>query len=225
MHTNIQKRFQRLLLLATLSVTGLVDAASIRVEWSNTAGAELLTIGGSPLSSGSTDPGDGAILQLGYYTIGTPSNPFSGAWRPLTGPGSNRPFGSAIGDKGIELPGRFNLSNTYQTPAPTEIFPSPAAPLVVRFYNSSDFSSTSHFNAVSNELGSWNWISPTDPQTILNLTLSDPGLVWQGGPDSAFRTTIPIPEPVSGLLVAVAGGLGLLRRRESLFRPVPSSRR
>jgi hypothetical protein len=92
----------------------------------------------------------------------------------------------------------------------------PGTPLVIRFYDSISLDNATYFNAVSNSTGSWNWIEPTDPISILTLTLSDPGLVWQDGAASALRTTIPIPEPATSVLAACALLLGIRRLRTDL---------
>ena len=211
----IARRLVEILLAAILS-SGQMRGASVRVDWSNGPGAELLDFAGIPLPSGDPGMSDGAILELGYYTLGTTPNPFAGTWIPLSGPNGPPAGTSTIGDKGVfNLMGRFDLSSTYSDLATAPSPPASGIPFVIRFYDSPSLDTANYFNAVSNDSGTWNSVLPTDPQTILNLTLSDTGLVWQGGPDSAFRTTIPIPEPVSGVLVPVAWAFTLLRRRRS----------
>ena len=202
----------KILLLQVLAMS--TEGAGVRVEWFNSGGTELLTLGGDPLDPGTTSPGDGAILALGFYTLGTPSSPFSGAWRPLTGPGTVSP-GTTIGGKGTMLAGQFDWSNSFGPGVLSEPLPAAGTPLVIRFFDSPSLDTATYFNAVSNSSGSWNWVDPTDPQTVLNLSLTDPGLVWQDGPDSAFRTTIFIPEPAVPVLVMAALPLVLLRRRRS----------
>jgi hypothetical protein len=185
-----------------------VQSASVQIEWFNEAGDELLTLGGDPLPAGTAQIDDGSILQLGFYTLGTPENPFQGDWREM-GEGF-------IGGKGTDLPGRFDYSNTYGDGIGSPIRPSAETPLVIRFHDSPSLATATYFNAVSNSSGSWNWVEPTDPQIVLMLTLADPGLVWQDGPSSAFRTTIFIPEPSSSALLAFTFPVLLLRRRRSL---------
>lgn len=71
-----------------------------------------------PLSAGSANTNhDGAILQLGYYTAATSTNPFSGTFIALTGPTSlNTAFSGAnnttIGDDSAQGAGNGNFAIT-----------------------------------------------------------------------------------------------------------------
>jgi hypothetical protein len=211
-------------LLALLSGSLIASAASVRIEWENGAGTELLTLGGAPLTPGPEQfKSDGAILGLGYYTLGTPSSPFAGSWVPFTGPGTSVPD-TTIGTKvvGVDQAGLFNLSISFSDSHSGIPFPAPGAPLAIRFYDSTSLETSTYFNAVSSAGGGWNWIDPTDPQTVISLTLTDPGLVWLDGPESAFRTTIPIPEPHTAFLAA-AGFAALLGNRKRLRPPAQTT--
>jgi hypothetical protein len=98
-------RFYLGLIIAFMAPLNSIDAASVRVESFNGVGTELLTIGGDPLPTGGEGPG--TILILGYFTLGTPSTPFAGAWIPLTGPGLSPPM--FIGSKGLsDFPGEVS---------------------------------------------------------------------------------------------------------------------
>lgn len=178
--------------------------ASVRVEWSNGIGTELNNLFGTPLSSGTSAAGDGFKVELGYYSFATTTDPFAGSWLSLSG--SN----FSIGDKGVSA-GLVNGSSVLNT----SIFGlTTDTPLSIRFYDSTAALTATYFNVVSNNSGTWNWKIPTDPQPALNITLSDAGIVWQDGVASAFRTTIPIPEPSSVFLFVVASSSFLLRRRK-----------
>ena len=94
-------------------------------------------------------------------------------------------------------PGRFS----YESPSDgTELLG--GTPLVIRFYDAPVMDEATYFNAVSDSTGTWNAIN--SPSTLLTMTLSlaDGTRVWQEGGSSAFRTTIPIPEPAGGALIA-----------------------
>lgn len=116
----------------------------------------------------------------------------------------------------LQLPGIFDLGHGFFASGESVPLPPLGTPLVIRFYHSISLDNATYFNAVSNSTGSWNWIEPTDPISILTLTLSDPELVWQDGAASAFRTTIPIPEPATSVLAACALLLGIRRLRTDL---------
>ncbi len=188
------------------------QAASTQVVSQNTVGTELRDLNGNLLTSGTDNANDGAILQLGYYTMATTLNPFAGNWVPLTGEGSGNPFYSTVGDK--DLPdGLFGIGFGFFTPNAN--FPSAGTPLAIRFYDSTSIATASYFNAVSNTTGTWNWITPVDPRPTITISLSDPGVVLQDGPTSAFRTTIAVPEPSSLLLGFISLGALAIRRRSN----------
>ena len=46
---------------------------------------------GNHIDSGTSSNGDGCLATLGYFSLGTSSNPFDGDWIPLT-------FGTRVGD-------------------------------------------------------------------------------------------------------------------------------
>ena len=72
-------------------------------------------------------------------------------------------------------------------------FPALAAAVVVdgNFYDGTSLATALHFNAASSP--AWDWKRPIDGQRVIGL--NEPGLIWQDGAVSAFRTTIPVPEP------------------------------
>ncbi len=94
-------------------------------------------------------------------------------------------------------PGRFR----YESPLDgTELLG--GTPLAIRFYDAPVMDEATFFDAVSDSTGAWNAIN--SPTTLLTMTVSlaDGTLIWQEGGSSAFRTTLPIPEPAGGALVA-----------------------
>jgi len=196
----------------------------------------LLNSSGTALSAGTTANGDGALIQLGYYTGATTSNYFSGTWVPLTGYGSTGLTTVGDSSSGVGLAaGRiaftfyFSISSnlvtvynpdagdagTYTTNSSVTIStgtPAAGQLLAIRFYSSNSGGS---YNAMSSS--GWLWQTPsvtTNYSLDIGNTNTNSALVWQ---DSAnpFKTTIsPVPEPASiGLMVAGLGLVGLRRRR------------
>lgn len=200
--------------LAVLIACAAQGATSVTIVWANAAsiGAELQSVDGVPLTCGTAALGDGAVLQLGYYTGATQSSPFSGNWIPLTGPGSLHAITSTIGDSNSYLAGNFGIisdfKSTYQGMPPL------GTPLAIRFYDSTSLTTANYFNTVSNTDSTWNWITSSPNATMaLSIQRSSPTQIWQGGADSAFRTTIATPEPSSALLAACGALLAFRRYR------------
>ncbi len=193
-----------------LLIVNQSNAASTQVNWHNTTGTEVRDLNGTLLTSGTDNADDGAILQLGYYTMATTLNPFAGLWVPLSGEGSGNSFYSTVGDKALP-DGRFDIGLSFFTS--TANLPTAGTPLAFRFYDSTSLAAATYFNAVSNTTGTWNWATPSNLNPTINISLSDPGIVLQDGPTSAFRTTIPIPEPNCILLGFLSLGALVVRRR------------
>ena len=192
-----------------LLLTHQLEAASTQVNWQNTAGTELRNLNGNLLTRGTDNANDGAILQLGYYTMATTLNPFAGNWVPMTGEGSGNPLYSTVGDKAM-LDGLFGIGLSFFTG--TENLPNAGTPLAIRFYDSTSIATSTYFNAVSNSAGTWNWITPVDPRPTITISLSDPGTILQDA-SGIFRTTIAVPEPSCILLGALSLGALMVRRR------------
>lgn len=203
------------LLLTFLSLVHADAQTLTTVNWQNTNGTKLLDSNKtSALSAGTSANGDGAVLQLGYYSQATNANPFAGVWVPLTGEGSaNTDFNTtSVGDMGGGPDGRFSIATTFDTSKPTASMNLPTAnmPLTIRFYNRSTIAGSTFFNAVSNNSATnnnWDWLAPTVAGSIVTLSLSDPGVVYLDN-TSPRSTTIPtaVPEPSTYALV----GFGLL---------------
>jgi hypothetical protein len=182
-----------------------LSAASLIVNWSNGVGTELSDNLNVPLFAGTSGNYDGDIVQLGYYTMATTLNPFAGEWVTLRD--------QTIGEKDVLGPrsGLFGYGDVFST-SPSGLLA--GTPLAIRFFDSTSVGSATKFNAVSDSSGAWNWIAPTTPATTVTLSLTSSSLVWQDTNKSSFRTTIPIPEPSTLLLVSVAATSLLLRHRK-----------
>ena len=185
-------------------------AATTAVFWENGIGTELRDSAGNVLTQGTAAFGDGTILQMGYYSLATTDDPFAGYWISLQGPGSPYDYRSRIGDK-LGVDGLFD-SEWFSHSEPF-LLPTTGRPLTVRFFDNTSIGASTFFNAVSNTTGTWNWVNHSSLISYIHISLSDPGLVWQGGSGSAYRTTIAIPEPSCGIILTLATGLLATRRR------------
>lgn len=194
------------LIITALSV-GLISpgsAADTLISWYNSPETELKDFDGIPLVASQFAGPKGDMVELGYYTLATTSDPFAGTWEG---------FGAAtIGDKAVTSlgPGRYSYSASF--PAAFLLL---GAPLSIRFHDSFSLQTSTYFNAVSDSTGAWNMVNSTNSELSVTLSLSDAALVWQGGSDSAFRTTISIPEPSSFVLLGLGGAPFVLRGRRS----------
>jgi hypothetical protein len=208
------------------------DSGSQTVFDQNTGATNALT-------GGTTSDGDGAVLQLGYYSTASVNNWFSGTWIPLSGEGSANTaiiVGSvpaeqynhtSIGDLNGNGAGNgtFALSLNFTALDPTSgnnLPPSPTIPLSIRIYNGTSIATSTFYNAVSDNL--WLWKTPATPPVNVTMSLDDTGLQWQSiimgqNGNTAFHTTITlVPEPSSIALVILGVGLiplARLRRRKA----------
>ena len=129
-----------------------------------------------PLSAGFQRNGDGHLISLGYYSQADDSsisNHFKGNWIPLTegtriGDSST---GYGFGDGMFSFTTSFTLNSEivnifptepafFQLTAPhpiTNVLPGPGKPLCIRFYDNSEISKTTKYNAVTGA----NWLWPT----------------------------------------------------------------
>ena len=206
------KTLQLTLILVFTTFRSFSLGATTNVGLLNIVGSELLGFTGIPLSAGIQNiDGDGAILQIGYYTLATTQNPFLGEWVAMTGTGTS--YVTTVGDGGRSA-GRFKTITLLEAGTFSFVEPTVGTPLSLRFYNSTTIPSSTYFNAVSTTSGSFNWVAPSTPQSGMGLTLPDTNAIWQDGAGSAFRTTIPVPEPSSSALFALVSlGVMVVRRR------------
>lgn len=185
---------------------------------------------GNLLTGGTALNGNGAVIQLGYYSQATAANNFLGTWIPLSGEGSLNV--GMVGSSGLSFndttigdlssngagDGQFALSLTFTVgdvatgnslPASTSI------PLAIRFYDDTTIATSDFFNVVSNDM--WLWKTPADAPNnpLINMSLDDTNVEWQGGAGSALKTTLPVPEPSAFVLLASGMGVLALRRRRA----------
>jgi hypothetical protein len=200
--------FKNCFLILLLSVPSVAPCATlVRIKSGTLAGVTLQNLGGVALSAGSGGAGDGALLELGYYSLAADADPFAGSWTALTGSGSASLIVTTIGDVAVS-DGRFALDFTLDYSLAG--LPQDGTPLAVRFYDSTTRATSTFFNAVSNTNGEWNWNTSGNQIDILVGNIA--GTVWQGGAGSAFRTTVAVPEP-SALILMGCGALIWAGRR------------
>lgn len=162
---------------------------STQVTWTNfsfdstTQNAVLFRdAAGVALSAGPTTANNnGRLVQLGYYSMSSMANSFSGTWIPLTGAFST-PFQTTIGDSsdgvtgsgpgvadfvtrydvntssGVVYPGGTGTYITSSSQMITSSQPPAGQILSIRFYDTNDGLSGS-YNAVS--ANNWQWQVPT----------------------------------------------------------------
>ncbi len=163
------------------------------------------------VTGGSSAPGDGAVLQLGYFTASAVGSEFAGAFVPLSGEGSSTAFTTTtMGDDPFQGAGdgTFALSLNFNALTTIGVTLPPAGTiLAIRFYNGTSISSSSAYNTVTSDATNWQFKTPTVPSSNVGFSLDDGGLLFQGGTASAFVTTIAVPEP--SVIAVFAVGLGV----------------
>ena len=181
--------------------------------------ANLLTAGNTATT------GDGAVLQLGYFSTATTANNFSGTFIPLSGQTSlNTAYSNtSIGDNAASGAGagQFVLSLSFTTGSLTtgNSLPAAGTPLSVRFFNNTTLATSTFFNAVSNDIWLWQTPAAAPNSPIVAITLNDAGLEFLGGASSAFYTSqAVVPEPSSFAFAGLgtAGLLWMLKRRTAI---------
>lgn len=215
------------LLLSISLISGTVSfGAALVTQVSFDSGTILIKNSGgvTNLTGGTAADGNGAVIQLGYFsaaTTGTVAGNFLGVWTPLTGEGSANNGGNiagsspaetfnktSIGDNG-GADGEFGITVVFNStvlgtfnnlPSSTSI------PLAIRFYNGTTIAGSTFYNTVSNDL--WLWKFPAAaaplPPTInmsLGASATGPGLKWESvnvfAQPAATSGTTSIPNVVA----------------------------
>ena len=218
------------LLLALFSVFS--HGAAITTINIDSASRTISNSNSTPLSGGATaTAGDGAVIQIGYYSSATAASPFgNGSFIALTGEGTVFGFATtSIGDTPALLSpgpwdGSFAISGiNIQLGINDAILPSAGTPMAIRIFNATTIAASTRIEAISNGVAaSWQWQTPaTAPNNkTLTLNLDTVGLVAKSGtivatPGSNVQTNTPFsaaPEPTSATLLMV-GLVSLASRR------------
>lgn len=170
------------------------------------------------LTAGTAAQGDGAILQLGYFST-TITDP-SAVWIPIAGLGSaNSSIDLRVGDfgAGASPDGFFSNTATFDDGSGTDVgLPSADTQLAIRMYDttSSGSLSTANFNTVTNT--GWKFVALSEtPSTNdpLQLNTTSGTTTWQDDVNAFKTTIIAVPEPSSFALLGL-GALALTSRRK-----------
>tara|TARA_B110000908_G_scaffold125566_1_gene147218 strand:- start:363 stop:1010 length:648 start_codon:yes stop_codon:yes gene_type:complete len=207
-------------LAAILIGASASNAASSAYFLTNNEATTIKDAGGSALTSGvGTVQGDGAIIQLGYFSTST--NSFSGTWNAIAGIGSLNPsLDPRVGDFDTQsdIPdGFFSISVTFDDGAGTDVgLPAADTQLAIRFYDTATEGnlSSANFNTATNNLWTFNALGdPAPTDRILDITQTTGTTVWEDS-GNAFKTSITaVPEPSSFALLGL-GALAMTFRRK-----------
>lgn len=216
--------------MKSITTLSLVFTGSIAISYAasssyfltNNESTTIKDSAGVALTSGvGTVQGDGAIIQLGYFSTST--NSFSGTWTAIAGVGSLNPsLNPRVGDFDTQsdIPdGFFSISVTFDDGNGTDVgIPAADTQLAIRFYDTTSEAglATADYNTVTNDLWTFNALAdPAPTKRTLDITQASGTTVWQDGGANAFKTTItPVPEPSSAALLGLGMAALLLRRRK-----------
>ena len=210
----------RISAVALLSLTASYGAAITQVAFDSGGVVFMKNLNGvTQLTGGSAADGNGAVIQLGYFsaaTTGTSLGNFLGVWTPLTGEGSANTGGSiagsspagetfnktSMGDVGNAGDGDFGITVQFSDAVAgtfNNLPQSTLIPLSIRFYNGVTLASSTFYNTVSND--SWLWKTPATtnplPPTI-NMSLgTSAAFKWESvnilAQSASTRGTTSIP--------------------------------
>jgi hypothetical protein len=167
-------------------------------------------------SDNSTPLATGDIIQFGYYTQATSSNPFKGTFIALTsnGTGASTVIGEDTASGAAD--GTFAYSGLNLN-IPTANLPPSGQIMTFQIYNSSSLASSTYYAAFAILDATWSY-SPTAslpaPQNI-GLSDSDANIVWKNniaGYTGIAEATSSIPEPQTNALL-IAGVVMLVSWR------------
>lgn len=140
---------------------------------------------GDPLPAGSA-------IELGYFSRASIHDLFAGTWIALLGidaPAANRSTSLIFCGSGGELPGRFSWCRTFF--AGIDALPPTGRPLALRIYDHTNTADAFFSNTVSHP--AWWFREPRTPSpAFVFMSLDEPNLRWESGPEGAFRTVLRI---------------------------------
>ena len=201
--------------LAAILIGATASNASTSAYFlTNNENTTIKAAGGSALTSGvGTVQGDGAIIQLGYFSTST--NSFSGTWNSIAGIGSLNPsLDPRVGDFDTQSDiedGFFSISVTFDDVTGIDVgLPAADTQLAIRFYDTTSEGSLSsaNYNTVTNNLWTFNALGdPAPTKRTLDITQTTGTTVWEDS-GNPFETTL-VPEPSSLALLGL-GATALL---------------
>jgi len=140
---------------------------------------------GKSLLNGGESNGEGALVEVGYYSAATVGNDFAGTWTPLPIQQPSIGTSTADGADSGSIAATILISGS-------DAGPPAGTPLAIRFYSQATVAGSYAYNAVSSD--DWLWQNqaapPVDP--VIVLSLNNPNLKWVGGAGSAFKTSVSL---------------------------------
>jgi uncharacterized repeat protein (TIGR02543 family) len=238
-----------LLLLMVIALGPLHATNRLQILWTS-GNAVLKDVNGDTLSHGLADVnGDGAIVELGYFTQASPNNLFNGQWVSLT-------HGTTIGDSPTltEIAaGTFQFSTLFEVGADTvRIFPDWPGEFVavstttieqnspvfgkliaMRFFDTPTAIEGARYNTMGHP--SWKWTNPGNPvpfPVIVEVDVDDSQLEFQDKNKPFLASIISNPEIENASIYTVSGevvgsgsiqGLGMYEEGSSAMITAVSS--
>jgi len=203
-------KYTILISLFTVAASSQLYAALSAISTSNLSSA-IVDNTGTALTAGTAGDGDGAVYQVGYFSVDTAN--FTGAWISITGESSANPsLVSSIGDTGGGGDGLFTQNFTFDDATQSSL-PAGGTQLALRFYNATSVAGSTHYNTVTNNAWTLNAFADSPaPAQALDVDSSS-GRVWQDSTNTFKTSIVIVPEPSSFALLGLGGVAFLLRRR------------
>jgi hypothetical protein len=139
-------------------------ATTSQALYSNTATTVKDNLG-NPLTAGGAPDGDGAIIQIGYFSGSTAT--FTGSWIAISGLGSVNPaLLTSVGNGGDATSlGIFSSTVTFDTGLHS-LLPAGGSQLAMRFYNGTTIGTSTHYNTVTSSNANWQFKAPATPAAL-----------------------------------------------------------
>ncbi len=140
----------------------------------------------------------GAAVELGYFSDSTIHALFAGTWIPLIGadaPAKNRSIAPIAAGGHGERPGRFTWCRTFFPGI--DALPPVGRPLALRILDHPNTTEAFFYNTASHP--AWWFREPRTPSpAFVCISLDDPGVRWESGPQGEFRTTLRLRRSPAG---------------------------